>query len=58
MSSETVQVLKDPADAAGSSALSALMDIRPLYFLPADPLAEEVLGPVDIHVAATTPATR
>ena len=45
MSSETVQVLKDPADASGSSALSALTDIRPLYFLPADPLAEEVLIP-------------
>lgn len=45
MSSETVQVLKDPAGASGNSALSALTDIRPLYFLPADPLAEEALIP-------------
>jgi len=45
LSIESAQVVNDAAGSSGSAALSALTDIRPLYFLPADPLAEEVLIP-------------
>ena len=44
-SSKTAQVVNGPAGNTGSAKLSAFSDIRPLYFLPADPLAEEVLIP-------------
>ena len=45
MSRETTQALDDSAGQSGGLELSAFTDIRPLYFLPADPLAEEVLIP-------------
>lgn len=44
-SRKTAQVVNGPAGKVGSTKLSALKEIRPLYFLPADPLAEEVLIP-------------
>ena len=45
MSSKAAKAEKDSAERSGGAALSALTDIRPLYFLPADSLAEEVLIP-------------
>ena len=45
MSSDVAQITSMPAPGTGSEALASLPDIRPLYFLPNDPLAEEVLIP-------------
>ncbi len=45
VSSDVAQATSMPAPGTGSEALASLPDIRPLYFLPNDPLAEEVLIP-------------
>jgi len=44
-SGQTAKTANDPVHVAGAAGLSALEGVRPLYFLPADPLSEEVLIP-------------
>ena len=45
VSSDVAQAATESAERTGGEALASLSDIRPLYFLPADPLADEVLIP-------------